>query len=218
VDLNIRVRNSPLRNQLDSSDVVCVWAPDQGRTVGVIVQTDSTGKKAKKFIAIDPDFGVRLVNAMDTTAALEVLRAQRYAAWLDWKPRDTLPSLPIVAYRTDTLIHVWVIPAAIMPVPSSHPSVGGERHYVFPADAKKELYAVPPPKMHTVKGETAGEWVIETTDSIPTFSELLMAHMLRMDERAVTIVTPTRVLKLSGGPGAGSGPGVVGWVILPKKP
>jgi hypothetical protein len=219
-ELVARVRNSGLRSQLDSADVICVHITKPvDRFVGVIVRTDSTWRKATRFVAIEPDFGGHLVNPLDTADVLVLLRAQRYAEWLDAKRGDTSRSLPTVVYRTDTLIHAWIIPAAIIPWPSRQAYVGGERHYVFPADAKKELFVVPPPAIRPVKGDTAdGQWVIESADSIPTFSELLMAHMVRMEDRPATILTPTRTARLSGGKSIFSGVGVVGWSFTPRKP
>jgi hypothetical protein len=146
----------------------------------------------------------------DTAEILVLLRAQRYADWLAWKDSAAGPrGLPVV-YRADTVIHVWMFP--LVNESDTSRLVGGERHYVFPSDAKKELSAAPVPAVRPVV-RVGDSWLIKSVgDSIPTLSEILAAYVLAEDRLDVTIELPHRFLKLLTRPNMGT------WIWLPKKP
>jgi hypothetical protein len=194
--------------QDSSIHVLCARVGD--RMIAALVKTDSSWKRATSLVALDPNLKVRIQEPIDTAEVLVLLRAQRYADWLTWKDSTAgARGLPVV-YRADTLIHVWIIPETMLPTPALF--AGGLRHFVFPSDAKKELYADPVPPVRPVK-RVNGEWLITSAgDSIPTFSEILLAHMLAEDRMGVTIELPARFLKLITSPAMGA------WVWLPKKP
>ena len=190
------------------SHVLC--ARINGRMIAAIVKTDSSWKRATSFVALDPTLKIRVNEPLDTAEVLVLLRAQRYADWLTWKDSTAGPRGLAIVYRADTLIHVWVIPETMLP--SGKLFVGGERHFVFPPDAKKELLADPVPPLREVK-RVNDEWLIPSSgESIPTFSEILLAHMLAEDRMAVTIDLPKHFLKFAAGSGTGA------WLWLPKKP
>lgn len=194
----------------DSAGTHLICAELRRGLVAAYVATDSSWKRATRLVAVDPERGVRITEPVDTAEILVLLRAQRYSQWLvSRSPDDTVGFLPVV-YRVDTTIHVWMIPESILPMPT--PSTGGERRYVFPADARKELYADPVPPRRPIKPPTAGEWMVESSDSIPSFSEMLFANMMNMDGQPVAIVMPTKVARLVGPPRRAV------WVFVSKKP
>ena len=61
---------------------------------------------------------------------------------------------------------------------------------------------VPPVRPIT---QANGEWVIQSIgDSIPTFSEILMAHIMAEDHFPLTIDLPRQLLRLVTTPGMGA--------------
>lgn len=180
------------------------------RMTAAFVKFDSTGKRPKRLTILDPRRMVERREPVDTAEILVLLRAQRYADWLAWKDSVHGPrGLPVV-YRADTLIHVWMFPVAGDTV--TNMIVGGERHYVFPRDAKQELSSDPVPPSRIVKRVNGAHLIQSLGDSIPTFSEILAAHMIAEDRQEVTIELPRHFLKLLTGPGMGA------WIWIPKKP
>lgn len=211
IDLAATVKHDSVAlHRFMANDVICALLG--GRMLGAIVATDSTWKHVTDLIMIDPVKRVQIAPSVDTTELLTLIRAERYAKWLDAGAGDSTEAFPTVVYRADTTIRVWIIPPTIMPRRPGTATTGGERLYVFPRDAKKELYAVPAPARRDIKGLVNGEWIIDSrSDSIPTFSELLLANMLFMNRDPVSIVMPTRIAKLVGPPGMGM------WVFFPNK-
>jgi hypothetical protein len=187
---------------------LCAQVKD--RMVAAFVKLDSSGKRASRLTILDPTRMVERREPTDTAEILVLLRAQRYADWLTWKDSANGPrGLPVV-YRADTVIHVWILPV-VGETPDSM-FVGGERHYTFPGDAKKEIATAPVAPRRLVKRVNGSLVIASVGDSIPTFSEILMAHIIAEDHRDVTIELPRHFLKLATTPDMGA------WLWLPKKP
>jgi hypothetical protein len=194
---------------LDSgTHILCAVIKD--RMTSAFVKADSSWKRPIKLSILDPVRMVERREPTDTAEILVLLRAQRYADWLTWKDSAAGPrGLPVV-YRADTVIHVWIFP--LVRQTDTSRLVGGERHYVFPSDAKKEISAAPVPPVRPVL-RVGGSWLIKSVgDSIPTLSEILAAYVLAEDRQEVTIELPKRFLKLVTATNAGA------WIWLPKKP
>jgi hypothetical protein len=146
----------------------------------------------------------------DTAEILVLLRAQRYADWLAWKDSVNGPrGLPVV-FRADTLINVWMFPLVGGTPDSAY--VGGERQYIFPADARKELWVAPVSPRRLVQNVPGGRVIKSVGDSVPTFAEVLMANVFAEDHLDVTIELPKYYLKLATSPNAGV------WLWIPRKP
>ena len=190
------------------ADVVC--ARVGGSMLAAVVERMVTGERFI-FTAVDVNTAMR-IDRPDTAEVLTMLRAQILAGSraLIAVGADTLPLLPPVVYRADSVIHAWVIPFSMIPMPTGA-YTGGIHHYVLDRNARQELSRTPIAPRSPITGIRDGDWVIESTDSIPTFSELLMAHILRMDSRPVSIVMPTRIAKLSGDART------ITWAFLPRK-
>jgi hypothetical protein len=181
----------------------------KGRMIAAMVKTDSSWNRAISFVALDPNRKVRISEPVDTAEVLVLLRAQRFADWLTWKDSTAGPRGLSIVYRADTVIHVWVVPETM--VSPTKLSVGGLRHFVLSADARKQHSADPVPPMRPVSWVN-GEWLFTSIgDPIPNFAEILLAHILAEDRMAVTIELPKHYLKLITKPGMGA------WVWLPKK-
>jgi len=191
------------------ADVVC--ARVGGRMLAAIVERMVTGERFI-FNAVDVNSAVR-IDRPDTAEVLTMLRAQTLAASraLIAAAADTSALLTPVVYRADSVIHAWVIPFSMIPMPTGA-FTGGVHHFVLDRNARQELSRTPLTPRSPVTGIRNGDWIIESTDSIPAFSELLMAHMLRMDGRPASIVMPTRIAKLSGDART------ITWDFLPRKP
>ena len=113
-------------------------------------------------------------------------------------------------YRADTVIHVWIFP--LVGATTADRLVGGERHFVFPSDAKRELSAAPVPRIRPIERGNGGGWLIKSIgDSIPTLSEILAAHVLAEDHQEVTIDLPKRLVKLVTSP-----PTMGAWIWIAK--
>lgn len=199
----------------DTAGTHLMCARWEGGLAALYIATDSTWKVATKFAAFDPVSAARIMAPFDTANVLLLLRARRYAQWMVSKgppgPSDSVGYLPPVVYRTDTVIQVWIIPGAILPV-QADPRTGGEYHYVLPRDARKEISVDSNPVMRPIRKVQGSEWIVESRDSVPNFSELLFVNILSLGGIESSIVTPTRVAKLVGPPDMAM------WVFLPRKP
>ena len=194
---------------LDSgSHVLCAMIGN--RMAAAYVTFDSSGKRPSRVSILDPERMVERREPTDTAEILILLRAQRYADWLAWKDSVHGPRGIPVVYRADTVIHVWMFPA-IGDTPADV-MVGGERHYVFPRDAKKEISSAPVPPRRLAREVNGERVIVSEGDSIPTFAEVLAAYIIAEDRRPVTIELPRHFLKLSTAPSMGV------WVWLPRKP
>jgi hypothetical protein len=178
-----------------NADLACVRV--RGQMVSAVVVKTVFGTR-EIFSAADVNTGVRIADP-DTAEILTLLRAQLGAgsrALIDARP-DTGGLMPPVVYRSDTVIHAWVVPFSLLPMPTGA-YLGAEHHYIFSRDGGRELWKAPLVPRIGVKGLVNGEWIIDSHDSLPPTSALIMAHMLRMDSRPVTIMMPARVARLRG--------------------
>ncbi len=195
----------------DTSGAYMMCATLGGRLVGILGKVDSSYKRFLKFAAFDPERRARITTPLDTAEALILLTSQSRAAYA--MKDDGTQFLPLVAIRADSGIHVWVVPGSIIPMPV--PQVGGEYHFLISADGRKILRAdsAAPKRPIPRPPGSSRAWVIETgSDSVPTFSEMLLANFLSKAGHSATLAMKTKTAQLVGDFD------MAVWVFMPRKP
>ncbi|MES3032644.1 MAG: hypothetical protein V4813_01455 [Gemmatimonadota bacterium] len=162
----------------------CVLRP--GAYIGVYLDLDSTRTRAVRFSALDITHDVPYREALDTAALVAASRA-RYDALGRGGSTMARQFVPFMLRGDADSVEVWLVPVSIF---TGEPvSAGGERGYVYDPAGRTLARTV---------DNTAAYQVLTAPDSarltiarpgvrIPGLSDLLLANLLLLEKRTLSI-------------------------------